>query len=932
MTHATLVLVRNPFRPFEGREVRAVKRRSRVASLAPRTAQPHLCLYNGQPLMRAQWSRTRVKRGDVVSFVVLPQGGGGGGSNPLRMVLMIAVTLAAPYAATAMGFASGSVAGALAKVAIGMAGTALVNAVLPPPKSPSNHQAAQLAAPSPTYNLPGQQGNQARVGQPVPALYGRHVIFPDYAAMPFYEFLGNEQYGHFLFCLGQGELLIEQVRFDKSDASAYGGDVVMEVIPPGGSVTLFPSNVVSSSEVSGQELPGRKDLTYAQSGETITVTETAHGRTMGNIVKLDITTGAAIDGEFPIASVVDVNHWTVTAADALTTSGNVSVYSYMGGTGFVANQAGTRANQICVDVALPSGLGVVNTTTGAIDPLSVKFYTEILPIDANGTATAPWQMLPPLMPATPASFAVSVMQAKSSWSYTPYPPHYTVTLPSINLSHSNSVSTSIVVKRAGVVVTGWTLSAGTGPSGVDQILIPTAYQTNRSSVSIGWEVSYRIQTIEFEEQISGATNTPQRRSLIYTVTPGRYKVRVTRTDIKNTSAQAFHTLNWVAMEAYIPGAQSYGNVTMMAMRIRASIMTSTAAQKVNVIATRCLPVWDAATGWSAPQPTQSIAWALADAARAQYGGRQVDAQIDLAKLVEMDSLWMQRGDTFNGIFDNTVSLWEAFTSILRAGRAKPLQIGGVLTAVRDQPQQTPCALFSMHNIAQGSFSVDYAFPTAATTDGVEMTYFDEVVWAQRTVMCTLPGDTTNNPAKVQAFGITSRDQAHREGLYMAACNRYRRKMVHLRTEMEGFIPIFGDLVAVQHDVPSWGQHAEVLDYDRNAGELVLSEVFEWTGGSAYYLGLRRRDGSLTTAVQVTQGSAPDRVRLLDPLPTTTLDVGGDRERTHVSFGAGDAWRQQVVVTQVVPRGFEQVEITCVNENPIVHTVENDVPTPPWVGW
>jgi len=44
----------------------------------------------------------------------------------------------------------------------------------------------------------------------------------------------------------------------------------------------------------------------------------------------------------------------------------------------------------------------------------------------------------------------------------------------------------------------------------------------------------------------------------------------------------------------------------------------------------------------------------------------------------------------------------------------------------------------------------------------------------------------------------------REGLYLAAANRYRRRIITLRTELEGLIPTYGDLIAIAHDMPSWG--------------------------------------------------------------------------------------------------------------------------------
>jgi hypothetical protein len=79
---------------------------------------------------------------------------------------------------------------------------------------------------------------------------------------------------------------------------------------------------------------------------------------------------------------------------------------------------------------------------------------------------------------------------------------------------------------------------------------------------------------------------------------------------------------------------------------------------VNCIVTRKLPIW-ADGGWSIPQPTRSIAWAFADAARAEYGAELPDTRIDLGGLSDLDAVWENRGDHFDGVFDTSMTVWEA---------------------------------------------------------------------------------------------------------------------------------------------------------------------------------------------------------------------------------------------------------------------------------
>ena len=67
-----------------------------------------------------------------------------------------------------------------------------------------------------------------------------------------------------------------------------------------------------------------KTGTYSQSETTVTITVTKHGIAIGETVTLDFTSGSATDGTFIVATAVDQNTFTVTAASSGTNSGNVT--------------------------------------------------------------------------------------------------------------------------------------------------------------------------------------------------------------------------------------------------------------------------------------------------------------------------------------------------------------------------------------------------------------------------------------------------------------------------------------------------------------------------------------------------------------------------------------------------------------------------------
>ncbi len=437
------------------------------------------------------------------------------------------------------------------------------------------------------------------------------------------------------------------------------------------------------------------------------------------------------------------------------------------------------------------------------------------------------------------------------------------------------------------------------------------------------------------ETITMATNTPQVRSYRWNVgNGGRAQVRMRRTNDKDTDARAGNTLVWAGLRSYQPSKRVYGDVTMIATRIRATNnLNSQTARQLGVIATRILPVWNG-VGW-VEQATRNPAWALADIFRnAGYGRGLADARLNLAGLQQMAGTWAARGDEFNGVFDSAVTVWEAATSVARAGRALPMYYAGVIDVIRDQPQTVRKALFSPQNITKGSWSADYALHDFDSPDYVIVEYVDGTTWKAAEVECALSDSAKKKAERVQLFGCTSRAQAWREGMYMAASHRDRRRFITFTTELDGHIPQYGDLIAVSHDVPAWGYSGVVIAYDRLSGTLQLSEAVPFEDSQAYQIALRRRDGSMDGPFGAAMGAGEGEV-ILQGLTQAQRDTvyvadGAREEPTIYAFGPVERVALDCLVTSIVPKSDLEIEITCVNAADSVHTAENDgaVPPPP----
>ena len=351
MAEAILICGGKKKQSFEVKEATSLKDLARL--FHPESEDflsPTIAIAKGQPVLRENdgWE-IEIESHELVIFFELPLGGGGSKkSNPISTVLTIVVAAVASVATAglaglaigAMGLASGSIGAALVTGLIGgvmMAGASMLLGALIGNKTaglPSSLSGAYDAAKaSPTYNI-NSTGNQARLYQPVPELFGKMRIVPDYIAQPWVQYIGNEQYGYFVYALGRGNYDVESMSIgdtkfwdrDAGVSSAYD-NIQVEFVAAGNPVTLFPDNVITSMEVSGQQLYGPNESEY---------------------------------------------------------SGAVGPY--------VTNPPGTTTNQIQLDVVLPQGIGRYNDQ-GSLQNYSLSIRADYRAVDDNGNAIGGWSTL-----------------------------------------------------------------------------------------------------------------------------------------------------------------------------------------------------------------------------------------------------------------------------------------------------------------------------------------------------------------------------------------------------------------------------------------------------------------------------------------------------------------------------------------------------------
>ncbi|QDP54806.1 MAG: putative tail protein [Prokaryotic dsDNA virus sp.] len=430
-----------------------------------------------------------------------------------------------------------------------------------------------------------------------------------------------------------------------------------------------------------------------------------------------------------------------------------------------------------------------------------------------------------------------------------------------------------------------------------------------------------------------ATTTPQRITVSAVLTAGRYEIRVRRTDEKDDSHRAGHTAVWEGMRSHIDSEPDWGDVTLLAVKIRATNnLNEQTQQAFNVICTRKLPIRDASTGeFGEPIATRSIIWAFVDVFRSSTYGAEVpsDDFFDWDELEDLEQIFSDRGDTFDWTFRDRITCWDAAKAICQVGRAVPMLVGSLISMRRDGPLDAPVTMFTPDNMVRGSFSWDVKLWELDEVNGYRVEYTDpDTGYKQEQVLAVLPGETATKVRDLRIPGCSNRTIAYRYGLYRLAVLRYLRQNASFTTGLEGYIPSFGDLAIVAHDVPRWSQHGYIvhaLELDDTQWQLWLSEEVSFAESNNYQITLRSKYGGVLGPLDCYETN--DQKQVLVDLGSAEIDflLGGQTEPMFFVFSVLGQVEKYMRIVGIQPQGREQIKMKFVNNDARVHSFDALVP-------
>ncbi|MGJ4893785.1 host specificity factor TipJ family phage tail protein [Bradyrhizobium oligotrophicum] len=438
----------------------------------------------------------------------------------------------------------------------------------------------------------------------------------------------------------------------------------------------------------------------------------------------------------------------------------------------------------------------------------------------------------------------------------------------------------------------------------------------------------------FAIERSYAAQSPIRDSVKVDVSPGRYLVRFRREDAELSGQDGNNAVIWAGLRTFLAGANSFADVSTVALRIKASQSTQ-GSYKFGVLGTRKLPVWTGAA--FATQATRNPGWAFLDAVvNAGYGSGLSISKVDFNAVVAFAAGCASRGDQFDYRFDTAVAVPEALDKILTVARARHFWLGDTVSIVRDEWRDVPSLLLTDREVVRDSTSIGFQMLGDEDPDAVTIEYIDETTWLPASVQYP-PDDltfTATFPEVRRIDGIVTRAQAFREAAFYYLASIYRRETPSVRVEYEGRAITLGSVLRLQSELPeAYGQGGAVTSVAVRT--LTLDPAPVW-GTGPYYIRLRRPNGTWFGPVVATQG-ADASLAVLDAASlasaetaqSTTLSAvlarADGAEDPSFEFGNGTSSSKLCVVLNGTPSG-EYATLSLVVDDERVHAT--DLGSPP----
>lgn len=341
-----------------------------------------------------------------------------------------------------------------------------------------------------------------------------------------------------------------------------------------------------------------------------------------------------------------------------------------------------------------------------------------------------------------------------------------------------------------------------------------------------------------DEHVSGAQSSALRKEYrLDHQEAGSYQVKlqVTGRSHSVTSSRASVRVWWSELTSIVYDDFCYPNIALIGLKALATDQLSGAPTISFIKERKTVWVWNPYDERYEEKPANNPAWASYDCIHQcckitnirnktdEYEVRGVPAKYMLYdRFSEWADFCAEKKLEINIELTTLGEMLDVVNkNIANVGRGLVLRFGTRYGCTWDCAKP-PVQMFGMGNIISGSFKEEF-MQTSDRANSIEITYMDRDSDYARETITVYADDYDSQPVERMAQatynGITSYEQAYREGMYQLYSNKYLLRTVSFEAGIDSIACSIGDVILVAHDVPKWARSGRI--YKVEGQEMLL---------------------------------------------------------------------------------------------------------------
>lgn len=411
-----------------------------------------------------------------------------------------------------------------------------------------------------------------------------------------------------------------------------------------------------------------------------------------------------------------------------------------------------------------------------------------------------------------------------------------------------------------------------------------------------------------------------------------YTVKITRETVDSTDNKVIDDVYVGSIRAIkdeLPvSARRCRQLTLLALKIKATEKLNNVVQKLNFIAQSKMPVWDGihsgSSGWTQSELTSNPASAAVYAMQTEIAQQRLaSSEIDWTSFERLYTWCNVHGYECNTYITDSMSISQLLSAIGSTCRTEILRMNGKITALMDIERSSAVQLFTPRN----SYNYSETIISADIPDALNIGFEDKdsgYAANEFYVYNTPSGNKAEEPhtiQDVQLWGVTSSEQARKLGMWKYAVTRSRPFFHTWSCDVEYLMCQKGDWVKYAGDIALIGttqcRVAESLYRDGQCIGIIVDELVHMSEG-INVIRYRQSDGTLHLQEIIYSAEDTKTLLFVSVLPGEEAPSPDDL----VTVGLQNFDTIDLIIADIKCDGNLSAEITAVDYSPAVFDVDN----------